>query len=210
MKLSFRDVDHDVGSCPTIHRIAPQDTFYLEPGVQTQKITQNGNISLGAVLGPANLNAQIGVLLERDKNIKHHILLTGKKRLETGGYLGETMAVWSLDEDPIQKGGIPFILRTAVLLKRIPRRSFTITTEIEVKTNWRAKLVTFLGRREQMVDLEDLEVDPEDPTHIVMEGNELLRQWLAKAKEKDLWNHLDHLNLQEEFMLAANIGNTST
>lgn len=204
MRLFFRDSDGQTASCPLVYRIAPQDSFSIEPGVDVWKITQTGKLGLSGGYAGASSNAEVEIQREGEKKVKHSILLTGRKKLETGGFLGETMAVWSLDEDLVDNQGIPTILRTAILLKRKPGKSFTIETELETEVNWRAKLVTFFGRREHCILLEDIEVNPSDPTHIVVDGDEWLSEWIEKANEKNVWKNLGKLNLQDELVLVIN------
>jgi hypothetical protein len=205
MRLFFRDLDEeDAASSPLVYRIAPEDSFSIEPGVDVWKITQTGKLGISGGYGGVSGKAEMDIKREGKTEVQHSILLTGKKKLETGGFLGETMAVWSLDEDKVKSEGIPTVLRTAVLLKRPPGRSFKIDTELETEVNWRAKFVTFLGRREHQIPLEEIEINPSDPTHVVVDGDEWLSEWIEKANEKNTFKNLGGLNLQDELVLVTN------
>jgi len=46
MRVFFRDLDGDVGSCPIIHDLAPKSTFAIKPGVDVWKITRTGKLGL--------------------------------------------------------------------------------------------------------------------------------------------------------------------
>ncbi|KAG5818948.1 hypothetical protein H9Q74_000240 [Fusarium xylarioides] len=204
MRLIFRDLDGESSSAPIIHRIAPQDSFTIEPGVDQWKITQTAKMGVSGGYGGASVNGELGRDMEGQKTIKHSILLTGKKKLESGGFLGETMAIWSLDEDTVDCRGIPTVLRTAILLQRPPGKSFTIETQIETEANWMARLKTFFGRREQPIPLESIDVNPLDPKHIIVDDDEWLSAWAKKADESGMQKTLRQLNLQDELVLVVN------
>lgn len=204
MRVSVRDADGHDPSSPRVYRIAPKDSFSIEPGEDVWKITRTGKLGVSGGYAGVSASADAETQTEREKKVKHSILLTGKTKREAGGFLGDTVAAWALDEDPVDCRGIPTVLRTAMLLKRPIGRSFKIDTQIQTEVNWRAKLTTFFGRREQFVDLEDIEVDPKDPTHIVVDEDEHLSNWIEQANQRGVWDNLGKLNLQEELVLVVN------
>ncbi|KAI0443182.1 hypothetical protein F4803DRAFT_516568 [Xylaria telfairii] len=204
MRLAFRDTSGSTSATPIVYRIAPEDRFSIEPGEDIWEIKKIGNIGVGGSVAGVSVEGSVGIEKEGKKKIKHSILLTGKKKLEIGGYLGETSAVWNLEEDKVEERGIPTVLRTAVLLKRQPSRSFGIKVELETEVNFRAKLQTFWGNEEHCVPLEDIEVNPEEATHIVIDGDENFAAWVEKANEEGKWENLAALRLQDELVIVAN------
>ncbi|KAH8892460.1 hypothetical protein GQ53DRAFT_861785 [Thozetella sp. PMI_491] len=205
MKLGFRDQRGEDLKSPVVYRIAPEDKFTIEPGMDTWKITQTFDTG-GDFQFPGFGGFKFGGGLKREgeKNNKHSIVLTGKKKLETGGYQAETAAIWRMYEDDDKPNGIPSVLRTAMLLKRQPGRSFKIDIEIETKANWTTRFANFLGGTEHCVPLEDVEVNPDRPSHVVVDGDEWISAWVEKATKDELWTKLGQLNLQSELVQVTN------
>jgi len=135
---------------------------------------------------------------------EHCVKLLGKKRVLGKDFGRKNAVVWSMEEDPKTKAGIPTLLRAAVILERERGRTFAFDVGVEENIDFvsglESRVRTFFGA-EHSVQVDDLQIDPASPSHVL----EAEDPAVVAFAEKIVWTRLQDLarNLQDDAVLVT-------
>ncbi|KAF9634997.1 hypothetical protein BFW01_g5892 [Lasiodiplodia theobromae] len=197
--IRFRDSEEEVAYDPVVRRIAPEDVFSIDPGAESWDVEHRFDVGLNAGIEQAGANINYGTQSAGKVTTEHAVTLVGNKRRLGKDYGGKNAVVWSMEEDPKKKTGIPSLLRAAVLLERKPGRSFTFNIEIQESVDFvsgiTSKTKTFFGA-EHRIPVDEVEINPGSSSHILQAEDPVV---IAFEKTVD-WTSLDELNLQDDLV----------
>lgn len=170
--LRFEDASGNVRNRPVVHKIAPEGNVAINKTTSTREIHQAINAGIkGEAVGTGG---ELGYVWETTKmeETDHATKMAGTKRL-LSDFGQDDSVVWSLEEDPVKKQGIPSFLRAAVLLRRRDDVPFRFTIAVETGVDFEGKFRRLLGldkpdpvdpvELDQETDLEELGIASLDP-----------------------------------------------
>ncbi|KAF2658951.1 hypothetical protein K491DRAFT_713194 [Lophiostoma macrostomum CBS 122681] len=157
IKLRFDNAKGDVKNRPIVDKIAPTGAFSINKTTSRRDIHQVLNAGInGEAIG---IGPELGYLWETNvtKEKEHATRLAGVQRMLSEGSGRDDTVVWTLEEDPVRKQGIPSFLRSAVLLRRRADVPFYFTIDVTTGVDFEGRLRRLLGMDKR---------DPVDPVQV--------------------------------------------
>lgn len=152
IEIKFAPWNQPVGSehDPEVSSIAPFGFFAWDPSTQEEE----SKISLTASASTGGLGALgIGAGWEATKKMKKEdrTTLFGSMRIEGDrNYGGQNTARWTVNENGIERHGIPSLLRTAILVKPKSEEKFRafveIKTDVDILYGAKQRIDKFFGK----------------------------------------------------------------
>ncbi|MCJ1354091.1 MAG: hypothetical protein MMC33_004078 [Icmadophila ericetorum] len=131
---------------PEVLRIAPYGKFSLDPAQKQVELDRAANASVqGGALG-VSVSVGLKYDLKQSFTERSEATLRGVILLERRSQRGQKNAAeWIVEENPNTKRGLPFFLRTAILLKRKPSSDeesakFQATLKIKADVDWKSSV----------------------------------------------------------------------
>lgn len=144
IRITFEDASGAVQNRPIVSKIAPSGSFAINRTTSTRDVHQTVNAGLKGT-GPV-AGGEVGYVWETSevKETTHATRLNGIKRL-FADFGQDDGVVWSLEEDPNEKQGIPTFLRAGVLLKRKDDVPFRFNIAVDTGVDFGGSLRRLLG-----------------------------------------------------------------
>lgn len=137
-----------VGRKPEVSAISLNNRYRMLETTQDEETTQGVHLQLGVSVLPG---LQIGGGFKWEKTTKTDVTdattVTGSIDLLGFNYGPKNCASWLLMENATRKTGIPALLRTGVLLRRLDNEPFQCVVEIKAKADLRSALEEVFGSK---------------------------------------------------------------
>lgn len=148
--FNFSSTDEE-GETPHIKQISPFGKHLFMSTSQDESITEGREAKASA----GYLGTNLGVTGKKERTISRTIsdAATVIGTLKSNKYgTANIGARWHIEENNMEKKGVPFSLRTALFLHREDQNNFQCVVDIEVKADWRTELGRFIGSSEDEDD----------------------------------------------------------
>ena len=146
--VSFEDSDKQGDLCPEVWRVSPEGVFALHKSSRQRTVKISGNAGLRA--GVSALGASLGTAWEMEtvENKDEWTRLSGTRK-ELGRNNKDDAVVWAMQENSLDKSGIPTFLRAAVLLRREAEVPFNFVIKIRAQVDMGGldELRTLFGKK---------------------------------------------------------------
>jgi hypothetical protein len=156
IEIKFTSQGESPDEEPVVRKIAPHGTFCLDSSTETVSTTLSVNASGQAGTGPATLG--MGASWERAKTGTRQASCTLTGILWIDGNEGHpNTGRWQMSENPMEKQGIPSLLRAAILVTQCLPSGFqaliSVHTEVNLAYAMHEQMRRFTGGR--VVDIVD-------------------------------------------------------
>lgn len=161
--ISFEDLDNQGDLCPEVWKVSPEGSFALHKSSRQRSVTISGNAGLHG--GMSALGASLGTAWEMNtvEDKENWTRLSGTRK-ELGRNNKDDAVVWTMQENNVDKSGIPTFLRAAVLLRREAEEPFKFSVKIRAQVDMGGLdgLRTLFGKKVERVSPVkiDSSVDP--------------------------------------------------
>jgi hypothetical protein len=132
--ISFEDSDKQGHLCPEVWRVSPEGVFALHKTSRQRSVKISGNAGIYA--GMSALGASLGTNWEVKtiEDQEEWTELSGTRK-ELGRNDKDDAVVWTMQENSLDKSGIPTFLRAAVLLRREAEEPFNFLIKIRAQVD---------------------------------------------------------------------------
>lgn len=183
--ITFEDGTGPNSNDPEVYDLGPRGVFALNKATDSKDVTHAVDAAINATPIPA-AGGSLGYHWTMSKTVSrtHSAILNGmSRRFKSSGE--ETTAMWVMEEDPVLGEGVPFFLRTAVVLRHDADECGEFRFFLEIDAAEKKPL--FYGKSKPSKMLKPLVLDPKVFAYMKKEGVDT--------------NKLGSLNLESEYVV---------
>ncbi|KAI1122611.1 hypothetical protein F5Y10DRAFT_253764 [Nemania abortiva] len=168
IKITFEDGTGPSAFDPEVYNISPRGFCALDRKTDSKEVTHGADAAINAnPISAIGLNLAYHWTMSGNTQKSHFATLNGMSR-RVKGTGEETRAMWVMKEDPVEHGGIPTFLRTAVVLRHDPNDCCEFRFSLEIDAQESKSF--FYGKSKQSRMHNPYELDPKILAAAKMEG----------------------------------------
>ncbi|KAJ6259970.1 hypothetical protein Dda_5614 [Drechslerella dactyloides] len=159
--VHFQNIKPESGTSLEVYKIAPSNQYTFSKTTRKREVSHT--VSAGVQFGGAAVvTPEVGyeVGITEEKITEHAIKIAGSMYMTSPHNNRRNTVRWTLSENSHMKGGIPSLVRCAVLLKRpagaVVRTNVRVETDMDFYTSARK----FFGK-ERLDDVDPVDIDPD-------------------------------------------------
>ncbi|EPE29827.1 hypothetical protein GLAREA_00987 [Glarea lozoyensis ATCC 20868] len=147
-KFAYEDMNSD--ETPEVHKVSFEEQWVMDTTKisEAKECSMRGGLDGGASGVSANISS--GRTISENFESTDNIVLYGSSIFTKDHQFGQPNAAqWIMNENKTDRSGIPDSLTTAILVKRIPDKSFVGVIEVRVETvlNTKTKVAEWFGKK---------------------------------------------------------------
>ncbi|KAK6343941.1 hypothetical protein TWF696_007594 [Orbilia brochopaga] len=159
--LRFENLKPESGTSLEVYRIAPSNQYSFSKTTRKREVSHT--VSAGIQIGGAGVvtpEAGYEYGVSEEKISEHAIRIAGSMYMTSPHNNRRNTVRWTLSENSHIKGGIPSLVRCAVLLKRPLGAVLRTTVRVETDVDFFTSARKFFGR-ERLDDVDPIDIDPD-------------------------------------------------